>query len=256
MALAADHVASFKEEAIWLMKAIGYAGLFSGLCWLLYSSLEPYVRRRWPWRMVSWNRLLAGRITDPMVGRDFLFGALLGIVLTLLLQLGVVLPLLFGRPSPLPLVTWPSAFSNVPFHLLMELPVAVKDALQWFFVLFMLVLLLRKEWLAIPSVFFLVLAYYLVQESELHLAWAVLMGLSIAAGIFVTLRFGLLALAVGLYFNYFLYQVPLTLDLSKWYGWHSVAYMLWALALAFIAYRIARGFRRPLSFEFGLKSMA
>src|SRR5262249_24114674 len=156
---------------------------------LLYFSLEPYVRRRWPWRLISWNRLLAGRIRDPMVGRDTLIGALLGVFLTLVHQVGVVVPPLFGRPSPAPLVTWPSAFTNVPFHLLMEIPVAIRDSLQWYFLLFLLVLLVRRTWLASILVFALALTYNLIQEPELHFFWVALMGATVLASLFVALRF-------------------------------------------------------------------
>jgi hypothetical protein len=241
MALVADHVASFGEEAVWLMKALGFAALWSSLCWLLYFAAEPYVRRRWPWRMVSWNRLLAGRLRDPMVGRDVLIGALLGIFLTLMHQLGVVLPPVFGRPSPLPLTTWLSAFTNVPFHLLMEIPAAVRDALQWFFLLFLTVLFVRSEWLASACIFCLALVYNLIQEPELHVFWAVLMGATVTASLFVALRFGLLAVTAGLFFCYFLYQVPLTLELSVWYGRQSLIYMLWPILLVGIGFFIARG---------------
>jgi serine/threonine-protein kinase len=240
MTLIADHVPSFREEAVWLMKALGFAGLWSSLCWLLYFALEPYVRRRWPWRMISWNRLLAGRFRDPMVGRDLLIGGLLGIFLTLMLQLGVVLPPFFGRPSPLPISTWPSAFTNVPFHLLMELPPAIRDELQWFFLLFLLVLFVRREWLAAVLLFSLILSYYLVQEPEQHVFWAVPMAAAVIASLFVTLRFGLLAVTVGVFSCYFLYQVPLTLDLSAWYGWQSLVYMLWPILLAGISFAIVR----------------
>jgi serine/threonine-protein kinase len=241
MTLVADHVPSFREEAVWLMKALGFAGLWSSLCWLLYFALEPYVRRRWPWRMISWNRLLAGRFRDPMVGRDLLIGGLLGVFLTLMLQLAVVLPPLFGRPSPLPLSTWPSAFTNVPFHLLMELPPAIRDELQWFFFLFLLVMFVQREWLASILVFSLILTYYLVQEPELHVFWVALMGATVAASLFVTLRFGLLAVTAGVFFCYFLYQIPLTLDLSSWYGWQSLIYMLWPILLAGMGFSLARG---------------
>jgi hypothetical protein len=245
MALVADHVPSFRGEAVWLMKAIGFAGLWSGLCWLLYFALEPYVRRRWPWRMISWNRLLAGRFRDPMVGRDFLIGALLGILLTLMHQLGVIVPSLLGRPAPVPLVVWPSAFTKVPFHLLMEIPVAVRDALQWYFLLFLLVSLVRREWLASILVFALALTYNLIQEPELHVFWVALMGATVIASLFVALRFGLLAVTVGLFFCYYLYQVPLTLDPSAWYWWQSLIYMAWPILLAIIAFSIARGARPP-----------
>jgi serine/threonine-protein kinase len=223
------------------MKALGYAGLWSGLCGLLYFALEPYVRRRWPWRMISWNRLLAGRFRDPMVGRDLMIGALVGIFLTLMHQLGVILPPLFGRPSPLPLTTWLSAFTHVPFHLLMELPLAVKDTLQWFFLLFLLVLFVRYEWLASLLVFSLALVYNLVQEPELHYFWAALMGATVTASLFVALRFGLLANTVGLFFCYYLYQLPFTLNLSAWYGWQSLIYLLWPILLAGIGLLITRG---------------
>lgn len=240
-AVIADHVPSFQSEAAWLMKAVGYAGIWSGLCGLLYFALEPYVRRRWPWRLISWNRLLAGRFRDPMVGRDILIGALLGIFLTLMHQLGVILPPVFGRPAPLPLPTWLSAYTNVPFHLLMELPVAVKDTLQWFFLLFLLVLFVRQEWIASVLVFCLALVYNLVQEPELHYFWAALMGATVCACLFVALRFGLLANTVGLFFCYYLYQLPFTLHLSSWYSWQSLIYMLWPILLAGVGFLIARG---------------
>jgi serine/threonine-protein kinase len=239
--LVADHVPSFRDEAVWLMKAVGYAGLWSGLCGLLYFALEPYVRRRWPWRLISWNRLLAGRFRDPMVGRDLLIGALLGIFLTLMHQLGVILPPLFSRPSPLPLTTWLSAFTHVPFHLLMELPLAVKDTLQWFFLLFLLVLFVRQEWLASILVFALALVYNLVQEPELHYFWAALMGATVCASLFVALRFGLLANTVGLFFCYYLYQLPFTMHLSSWYSWQTLIYMAWPILLCGAGFLIARG---------------
>jgi hypothetical protein len=239
--LVADHAASFADEATLLMKALGFAGVWAAICWLLYVAMEPYVRRRWPWRLVSWNRLLAGRFTDPMVGRDVLIGVVLGIFLAIMHQAGVILPPYFGRPSPLPLLAWPSAFTNVPFHLLMEIPVAVRDALQSFILLFLLVLFVRNEWLAVALVFLLVLSYSLLQEPELHFFWAMLMGAIVGSYLFVALRFGLLASAVGLFVCYFLYQVPLTLHFSCWYWWQSFAYIAWTVLFAVLGFFCARG---------------
>src|SRR5205085_9544998 len=57
------------------------SGLFiSGFIWVLYVALEPYVRRHWPQALISWTRILGGRIRDPLVGRDVLFGTVLGVV--------------------------------------------------------------------------------------------------------------------------------------------------------------------------------
>ena len=35
--------------------------------WLYYLALEPYVRRLWPQALISWSRVLAGRVRDPLV---------------------------------------------------------------------------------------------------------------------------------------------------------------------------------------------
>jgi hypothetical protein len=57
-----------------LVQATQWALLFGGALWLLYVALEPHVRKRWPAVLVSWNRVLAGRWNDPLVGRDVLVG--------------------------------------------------------------------------------------------------------------------------------------------------------------------------------------
>ena len=54
--------------------------------WTAYLALEPYVRRNWPTTLISWTSLLAGRVTDPIVGRDVLIGMLAGLVLKVLGQ--------------------------------------------------------------------------------------------------------------------------------------------------------------------------
>lgn len=58
------------------------AALVSGaLSWLGYMALEPYVRKHWPLALVSWTRLLAGRLRDPLVGKDLLFGLQCGLAI-------------------------------------------------------------------------------------------------------------------------------------------------------------------------------
>lgn len=46
-----------------------------------YVVIEPFVRRRMPRALVGWNRLLRGRIADPLVGRELLVGLALGVAL-------------------------------------------------------------------------------------------------------------------------------------------------------------------------------
>src|SRR5713226_7810476 len=53
----------------------------------LIQELEPYVRQRWPHAIISWSRLLAGRLRDAKVGGDILVGIASGCAMALLFQL-------------------------------------------------------------------------------------------------------------------------------------------------------------------------
>ncbi|MBL0926165.1 MAG: serine/threonine protein kinase [Phycisphaerales bacterium] len=46
--------------------------------WLFYVAMEPAVRRLWPHTLITWSRLVAGRVRDPAVGRDVLTGLVFG----------------------------------------------------------------------------------------------------------------------------------------------------------------------------------
>ena len=62
--------------------------LYEGaLVWVLYLALEPSIRARWPQAVITWNRLLAGRFSDPQVAADILIGATLGMLLWLVAAL-------------------------------------------------------------------------------------------------------------------------------------------------------------------------
>lgn len=72
--------------------AVGIA-LFLGACiWVSYVALEPMVRRQSPHLAISWARLMSGRFTDPMVGRDILIGVGAGLVVSLVNRIPRALP--------------------------------------------------------------------------------------------------------------------------------------------------------------------
>lgn len=78
------HFANIGAELFVIIDAIE-ASLFIGiLSGTFYCAIEPFVRRWWSEIFISWSRLLAGDFRDPMVGRDILVGALLGLVSNLL----------------------------------------------------------------------------------------------------------------------------------------------------------------------------
>lgn len=66
-----------------LMAGLILAIATSARAWLYYVALEPLARRFWPDMLVTWSRGLAGRIQDPRIGRDILYGTMVGILFTL-----------------------------------------------------------------------------------------------------------------------------------------------------------------------------
>ena len=85
-----------------LASTLAGAALYSAASvWVFYIALEPHVRRAWPECLISWARLLSGRILDPIVGRDVLFGiaAYQGLALGTLAILAVAAPGGFEGPG-------------------------------------------------------------------------------------------------------------------------------------------------------------
>ena len=74
------HFSSAGNFVYLLFMAISTALFWGGAVWVLYLAMEPYVRRYWPQAIISWTRVLSGRWRDPLVGRDVLYGAVLGIL--------------------------------------------------------------------------------------------------------------------------------------------------------------------------------
>ena len=92
------HISSAGNFVYLLFLAISTALLWGGAVWVLYLALEPYVRRYWPQAIISWTRVLAGRWRDPLVGRDVLYGAVLGILFCDLYGLRYHLEARLGAP--------------------------------------------------------------------------------------------------------------------------------------------------------------
>src|SRR5262249_19286452 len=78
--LASQHYVPTMAEAGVLSFATRDALTLGAIVWVLYMAFEPYVRRRSPRMLISWSRLLTGRLHDPLVGADLLAGCVLGTV--------------------------------------------------------------------------------------------------------------------------------------------------------------------------------
>ena len=64
-----------------LSVGIGTSLFVAGVTFIAYAGIDPYARRYWPASLVSWMRLVNGRLRDPLVGQDVLVGVLTGLVL-------------------------------------------------------------------------------------------------------------------------------------------------------------------------------
>src|SRR5207244_944377 len=86
----ASHVPDLTESAL-TFAALLYAGFIAVEYWTVYMACEPYVRRHWPHAIVSWTRILSGKLDDPVVGGHILMGTCIGAAVTVLITVGIAL---------------------------------------------------------------------------------------------------------------------------------------------------------------------
>src|SRR6202034_1642714 len=120
----------------------------SGITWMLYLALEPWVRRRWPQTMISWSRLLSGEFRDPLVGRDILCGVMLGVVWILIFQIRSIPLMHMGAAPGIAQTEYLAGGREALGAWLMQIPASILGTLQFFFLWLGLKVLLRKDWLA------------------------------------------------------------------------------------------------------------
>jgi Protein kinase domain len=239
--LSAHHVAGSEEYGL-LRVALAGAAFSAIRYWILYLALEPWVRRYWPQNLVTWTRLLAGRWRDPLVGRDVLFGSLLGLVYLLLFQ-GYFLANLYHAGGPVSLLDatnlkgaryWASSFVG-------HLDGAVSGALFFFLLLFVLRAVFRKQWLA-GAVF--VLIYAGLRWRGVGPWYTPLFLLAIwTTLVVVMLRFGLFATMCLGYLIDTPMQTFLTTDFTAWYGQSSWVFVAIVTAAAVWGFRTSLGGR-------------
>jgi len=181
--------------------------------WVLYVALEPFVRKRWPQRIISWSRLLAGGYRDPLVGRDILIGAVFGVLMVLLGLLTSIGLRWIGRPPGLLLNP---GTTSIGAHLFIGKFLSQMNAgifLPFFslFLLLLFMLVLRRERLAF-GLLWLLLATVNVLIGQVHVLMIPLALISAFLATFVLYRFGLLASAAAFFFAHLWVFFPMTTD--------------------------------------------
>ena len=136
------------DELGLIVDALSEALFGSAVVWILYLAIEPFVRRRWPQTIVSWSRVLAGKLRDPQVGGDILIGVAFGLFWSILFQIMFLIGQRLGDlPDDGGLETL-SAPRYLVSGVLGQLVTSITFAFGSFFLLFLLRLVLRKDWLA------------------------------------------------------------------------------------------------------------
>ena len=214
-----------------LIFAIGMSLFLAALTWVMYMAVEPYVRRYWPHSIISWSRILTGRVRDPLVGSDMLFGVLLGVVWIAIFQAAHLTAMHMGAAPQLYSSTFLFGTRQALGAWLSQIPGAIMTTLEFFFLLLGLKLLLRKDWLA--AIAFVAIfstlkslgaSYPMVDIPTTILVYG------IAA--LVVFRFGLVSLACAIFTVDLLANVPFSADLSAWYMSTSIFALLSVVALA------------------------
>lgn len=219
----AHHVPSVEGEFSTFMERLAFSLLVACLLWLVYVALEPFVRRRWPGRIISWNRLLAGDWRDPLVGRDLLLGAFFGSALVLLGYMQIFAPRWAGLPPTQPatvLLKGLLGFQYVPNLLVAQILNSLTFPAILMFLLLLLTIITRRERVAMVLLWLIYAAPY-VSGGD-HVALGAVFGLIVSATtLFILLRFGMLTLVFTEFFILFFNFYPVTSDFSAWYAGSS-----------------------------------
>jgi serine/threonine-protein kinase len=239
------HTATLGEtDNFWT--AIGSALVNGGLTWVFYVALEPWVRRRWPRTMISWTRYTTKGASDPLVGRDLLYGAVFGSILASGDAVAVALHGNSHQPGFPPL----SALMGVRAELadvIAALRDAIFTALLFFFLLFLLRLVLRKDWIA-GAAFVAIITVATSFGTTTPWVDYPLSALSFAVFALALLRLGLLAGIVTSAVGQAL-ALGAVLDFSTWYaGVAAIPFVLIVLLVVY-GFRVSLGGRKLLTEE-------
>jgi len=234
------HNGGLEYEFDLFLNDLAMALFATSFLWLLYVALEPFVRKRWPQRIVAWSRLLAGGYRDPLVGRDILIGAVFGVagILCSLLS-SIALPWI-GQPPRI--ITNPGS-ANIGTHLfiskfLSQLDAGIYVPFIALFLLLLLVVVLRRERLAF-AILWLLLTVITILIANIDLKVVVFPALSSFLIVYVLYRYGLLASVSSFFFAHLAIFYSMTTELTAWYATDFLVALVICLALAVYSFYIS-----------------
>jgi serine/threonine protein kinase len=241
-------VAALGEFALFVL-ALSAALFNAALVWTMYLALEPYVRRHWPQSIISWSRLINGKVRDPAVGRDVLYGVTMGMLWMLIFTVASVITRGMGAKPSLDNIDYLEGARNGLGAWMVNVPGAVQATLMFFFMLFIFRVVLRNRWLAAAVFVAIWTAIQTLGGDHLAVNIPTMIAVySIAAVALV--RFGLVTLAAAVFTADSLGNVPVTLNPSMWYFNATVFVTLAVLLLAVWSFKEATAGRKIFSADF------
>jgi hypothetical protein len=237
------HIAEIGFVALQVADAL----LIAFAVWSLYIALEPFVRRLWPEALISWNRLLSGRLRDPRIGRDILIGGAAYALAGLSGRLFTFAEQHFAEAPTEPLTMgflyrltdWEGGLSLLGSRLLGGF---------WFsicilFLLFLFRVVLRKQWAAVGA---FVLLWTILSALDADAIAFDIPRAALWAGImvFVVLRTGFLALVAFFALSQCAMVSRLIMDHPAWYAEPAIPFLAVFLGIALYGLHIALAGRR------------
>jgi serine/threonine-protein kinase len=230
-----SHHLATEAEAFNFISGVERVLFWTFFFWVVYLAFEPFVRRRWPGRIVSWNRVLAGGFRDPLVGRDILIGAIFGLgVILFNFYLAGLVPQWFGYPPPIPWFDFPATqllgLRSFAFGITQQIFACLFQSFILLFFLLLMYIIVRRERIAAIAVWLIgSVALSLTHETALGVPFSCVAAFLV---VWVLYRYGLLALISAIYFLHLHIFYPVTSDFSAWYAADFVLALIIALALA------------------------
>lgn len=223
------HFVASLSMILLIILAISTSLFLAGAVWVLYIALEPYVRRHWPQTIISWTRLMSGRVGDPLVGRDLVSGVVMGMSWVLVFEIGLWFRMRAGGAPQFPTQDYLMGIRHAAGSWLSTLVISILGTLLFFFALVLLRVLARNTWLA-AALFTALFTIPKVLGSD-HLVVDILVWTTIyAIAAVAVVRFGLVVLGMASLMANVLLNLPYTLDFSYWY-----AAQCFFIALIFVA---------------------
>lgn len=220
--LTPSHSPDAPRELYRFFTGIAFSCFFGVLFGAAYLGLEPYVRRYWPKSLVAWTRLVGGRFSDALVGRDVLIGITCGLGSAAVSFLYQVAPQALGWPSPsgwLPSMAPASGIGGALARPMYLFDFSLLNGLFGTFIMAVLRHRIRWTWLAALA-WMAVIGLLFDETSHIDaglVRFLLFSMISTAVAAFVLVHYGLLAFTTLAVSNNLVTAAVFTLDPSRAY---------------------------------------